>query len=232
MATSIDDRIAELKREASGRRGRDKGFIVLTVGLCATVLVPWLLGKFVLRDSFFRGRGSGVYDVKVREDGLYFMSDWLMGCAIFSILLGLFLILRPWSLRIGSVLFGVLAIGAAVAFFIPTSQGAWTSAEETSALSLRTTPYPFSSSFHTCGSETLLVEGTLWQVHEAQRAGTASSGCNRLAIYSGWESKGRVDLVEGEVINDIVVTPEGAVSVTTQSGNNAMNFSIFEPPKS
>lgn len=229
MTGTIEAQIAALKSTVKKRKGTDLALNLFGIGACVTVLVPWLLGRFVLRDSFFRG-SEGVYDGAVRQDGSYFFSDWVMGCAVILFLLAFLLIIRPWSGRIGTVVWGFVLIAASASFLIPTSVHAWSNAEETSRIALSKTSYPFSEKKYSCGSETILAtDGNLWQVHQAQRAGSTSSGCDRVAIYAGWMDKGRVDLAPGEIISKVSIAPDGTVTVTTVSGNNTLRFPLIDP---
>jgi len=81
----------------------DRAIIGGAIGLCATVLVPWLLGRFVLRDTFLlptrTTASSEIRNVLRSSVGSYFLSDYLSGvCAVAAIaaILGL---VRPWRGR-------------------------------------------------------------------------------------------------------------------------------------
>lgn len=230
MSTDLDQQIARVQSRQSHRRGHDGFAIAAALILSVTVLVPWLIGRWPARDTFFR-TNQGVFDTAVRKDGTYFLTDWSMGCAILLLLLGVFLIVRPWSLRVGFVVFGFIAFGAGV-FLMSSSASLWQSAERESAIALDETVYPFGSHYYTCGYKTLTVNGAIWQVHEAQNSTTAAatSGCNLVEVYRGWNMITIIRIPNDETVKSVTVADDGTVSVIGSSGKEVLRFPITTPP--
>lgn len=233
MSDSIDARLAAARAAERTHRAFDRRVIVGAIAACATVLAPWLLGRWVLRDTFFRAP-TGL-DPRVREDAAYFFSDWLMGCAVVLLAAGALLIVRPWRAGLGRVVTGAVFVTAGIVL-ISTSTGSWSSAEARSAELMRTSAYPFSDRFYSCGSQSVTINGALWQAHLARvGASTGSflqSDCDRVVIFEGWTERGHtdVDIAGGEKINSMTLADDGTVTIATRSGNNPQTFPITQPP--
>lgn len=132
MTVDIGRELARAQASAARHRRADKVLITLAVLACVTVLVTWLLGRFLLRGMFGRTDEYVLFDNSARSTGTYFLTDWTAGCALVLALLGLLLILRPWGLRVGFGVVGVLSLGAAVALGV-VSLNEWRDAEATTA---------------------------------------------------------------------------------------------------
>lgn len=155
-----------------------------------------------------------------------------MGCAILLLLLGVFLIVRPWSLRIGFVVVGFIALGAGV-LLVSTSSSLWQTAEHNSVIALEETEYPFSDHYFSCGNETFAVKGTIWQVYQARNSSstTTTSGCNLIEVYRGWNAISTTRIPNDETVKSVVIGEDGTVSVIGSSGNEVLRFPVATPPE-
>lgn len=230
MTETIDEQINRLKVSASNRKAADTFVVIAALVASITVLIPWLLGRWMLRDMLARPRAFGVYDVDVREDGWYFLSDWLAGCVAIAIVAGVFLVVRPWSYRVGSVVTGFVVLALALFVMTPGSVNSWNEAEGRSVGALATTAFPFGDEYYTCGRGSFPSEdGYLYQVHEARVAGSDTRGCNRVVIYRGWERVQQVDIPDFQEITDLEVSEVGIVTIEFGDGQ-VLTFPITEPP--
>lgn len=186
-------------RPGDGASGFDAWVLVGFVVLGVTVLVPWLIGKFLLRDSFVLERNPSVFDTSVRDGGGYFFSDYLSGLLVPGVLAVAFLLLRPWARRTGFVAAGFFLSG----LMLVTLVGArvlWTAQEETSAEVLRTGAFPFHEREQsTCFGDkdfSAVIAGRTHSVgvYEIDNDEMFLELCNRINVYDGWTLTGRVDL--------------------------------------
>ncbi len=108
-------------------------FSLLTVAtlvvLVVTVLVPWQLGRAILRDRFFRQQAAEVYDTTFRNLGDYFLSDFIAGTAVLTILAGAVVAVRSIGSNSSWLIMGLTigVVGGAV--LIPMSSSKWNVAE-------------------------------------------------------------------------------------------------------
>ncbi|MEP9385591.1 hypothetical protein, partial [Nocardioides sp. KR10-350] len=202
---------AAAARGAANRRTFDWSVVVLAVGACVTVLVPWLIGRFALRDRFGRATSVAVFDPAVRKAGDYFLTDWLSGTCVILVVAGVVILAgRYWPRRILSIAMAFAMIGAALFYLRPIAISKWSEAEAHSAMLLETTAFPFSDRYKTCGSDTLTFtrdDGTKYVVSafSAHISGTADEGCNRVEIYRGWCPVKTINLPSGAWIQDNVL---------------------------
>lgn len=229
MSTDFEAQLRDVRASASRRRRTDTVLVILTLLSSATVLVPWLLGRFLLRDNALRPLSSTVYDTAIRTNGTYFLSDWLAGMCLLFVVLALFLILRPWSLRVGFVVVGFVALVVGAGVFGPVSAHLWNSDEGLSADRLETTAYPWSDTKFECDSESATFGGALWQAHTARTQGLAG-GCDRVVIYRGWEPVGWAQLKSGQTEAGITIQRNGVVYVKDDAGKIIESFPLWKPP--
>lgn len=190
-------------KKSGDRKSLDWRVILLSWGLCVTVLVPWLLGKLLLRDVLFHPATPSVFDKDARTDGAYFLADWLAGCVMLLILAGLLVSIGSWRRRLATASVATLTAALSLAILVPMSSEAWTDAEGQTTIALMTSPYPFSDHYLTCGSASheLSIEGSshLYQVHSSRNSGSGT--CNGVNVYDGWRKVGAVYLPPGEALS-------------------------------
>jgi len=197
---------AERKQQAqqlvAKRKSFDRTLLVVAVVASVTVLLPWLIGRFLLRDAAFHPRSGLVYDVVARSTGDYFVADWWGGIAVWLLVTASAIAVGSWRQRASSILAAAVAVAVAVFAIIPASTARWEAAEADTARALATTAYPFSGHWATCGSAVFYLSddtGThLYQIHTARTVG--ASACDRLVVYDGWREIGRVTLPSGETL--------------------------------
>lgn len=228
---------------AERRRGGDAFAMMVAAGLAVTVLGPWLIGHFLMTETFVLSPDERVYDDEIRGISDHFWATYLGGLVPVVLLLGVFLVARPpWQGRKRTVVVGWIAIGATLVLLLPTAMNKWQRAENMSAIKLRETAFPFADRYLDCaswniGGENGVQQRELWQVHLGQLKGTPGRGCNRVNIYRGWEFVTAYNLPEGNFFTgDIVVNYPGwtepyessssgdIYSVSTKTGvRNPMN---------
>lgn len=190
---------ADVQR-AARRRSKDAAVLVVAVVASATVLLPWLLGRFVLRDTPIHPWVQGVYDTAARGNGPYFLADWLGGVAVLVTLAAAIVVAGRWHRRASTLVPALLLGVLALAFVLPASRDHWRTAESDTVTRLATTAYPFSEHWATCGGQSFMItEGTTTravQVYTAVAQG--APGCNRLVVYDGWHEIGQATLPSGE----------------------------------
>lgn len=185
------------------RRSIDRRLMVGAVLASVTVLVPWLVGRFILRDGPLHPRAGGVYDEAARDTGAYFGADWLGGVGVLVLLAAAAVLLGSWRRRASTVVPALVLGGFAIAVVLPASGDHWADAEAETVTRLATTPFPFGDHWATCGGETFEVpDGTrtrTLQVYTARTSG--ASGCDRLVTYDGWREIATVTLPSGETLS-------------------------------
>ena len=180
-------------------RQRDLMVLGGFVALCVTVLVPWLIGRFLLRDSAILDPNPGVFDTSVRSGGAYFLSDYLSGVLVIGVLTVAFLLLRPWVRRTGSVAAGLFLAGLMLVALVG-ARGLWTTQEAASAEELRNGTFPFHDRVAaTCfGDQTFAAsiggQSLSVGVHQTDNGEMFIAACNRVNVYHGWTLAGQVDL--------------------------------------
>lgn len=207
-------RRARAATAARARREADKVVIGGAVASCVTVLIPWLLGHFVLQDQLLWKTHPGVFDTSARSAGGYFSSNWQAGSSVVIVAAALFLLVRSWRGRTISVIIAIAAIVGACAWLIPMSVQNWDSAEAKTVHKLRTTDYPFASHYYTCGQAGVLVGGHPWTLFSAQVKGSNVNGCNRLNLYHGWKPITSIDLKAGRLVSDVSVHIGSRINTT------------------
>lgn len=189
------------EQRAARRRSVDRRVLGVAVVLSVTVLVPWLIGKFFLRDSV-HDRLGGVYDLAARDDGRYFQADWFGGVGVLLVLAAVIVLIGSWRRRASTVTAALVVGVFAGAVVLPASADRWTDAEWETLQVLASTSYPFGERWATCGSRTFDVLGEdggayhHFQVWTARTVGADT--CNRLEVYDGWRKIGEVTLPAGE----------------------------------
>lgn len=178
--------------------------ILLWTGL--TVIVPWLIGRFILQDNIILTRGSGVFDTATREFWPTVIPLYLGGLAALLLIAGAAMVFQPWTGRNGPGIAGVVLVGAGIIVSM-FAANLWASAEAQAAERLTMTAYPFDDRYLTCGyADALLTDeyGETWmyQVWSARVEGaTPTPGeCNRIELYRGWQWVATEDLPEGQTI--------------------------------
>lgn len=180
-------------RIARERIDGDKRAFATALGLTLTVLVPWLIGRFLIRDSFFLPRSEAVFDIKARDYGSYFVIDLLAGCCLIAALLVVFLLLRPWEGRALSISAGLGVTVVLTVWGLPTVHSWWTEQEKLSVARLNEGTYPFMD---------LQGSGSCRSVefHTADNGGwivgieDSADSCDQLEVYHGWRKVGTVSL--------------------------------------
>lgn len=166
------------------------GFCLIAV----TVLIPWLIGKYLLRDSLLLSQDPNVFDVSVRDGGRYFLSDYLSGLLLPGVIVAAFLLLRPWPHRTG---FAVIGLGLVVSLLITLSMasGLWAANENQSAETLRVGKFPYQEKFASpCfnGRDfSVVINGQTVSVGvrvvaEDSQPPAFIDYCNLISVYRGW----------------------------------------------
>jgi hypothetical protein len=177
------------------------GFVLLGV----TVLVPWLIGRFLLRDSIVLERNPDVFDLSVRAGGSYFLADYLSGLLVPGVFAVAFLLLRPWVRRTGYVAVGFVLAGLLLVTLVG-ARSVWTAREAASAEMLRNGAFPFHERVEsTCFGEDdfrAVIDGRNYSVgvHQSEHDDMFISYCNRIDVYQGWTLAGQVDLEDNSSI--------------------------------
>jgi hypothetical protein len=187
-----------------------------TVVLAITVLVPFLVGHFLMTHTFVLKPSAEVYAGEVRGIKDHFLATYLAGLLSFAILVGTFLVLRrPWKGRNTSVVIGWVALIGALVVLLPATRSEWRDAEKKTVAKLRETSFPFSGRYLSCGGWTINAENgahqpELWQVYLGNTSGTPRDQCNRVIVYRGWRDVGEFGLPGGDAFTrDIVVNHVG-----------------------
>lgn len=187
---------------------RSTGDLLATLGagaLAITVLVPFLIGHFLLTKTFVLKPNAGVYDGSARGILDHFFATYLAGLVPIALALGIFLVARrPWQGRAVAVVGGAIVLIGSLVILLPMAMSKWNGAEQKTIAKLRETAYPFSAHYYTCANWTIHAENgvhdpELWQVHLAQVKGTYGDGCNRVWVYRGWQPVSNYDLPGGDV---------------------------------
>ncbi|WP_433733977.1 hypothetical protein ACQP0C_17700 [Nocardia sp. CA-129566] len=168
-----------------------------------TVVVPWLIGHFLLRGRYLQ-TSSLVYDDQIRAIWPYFWTELRGGWALIALISGALLALRPWQGRRPAVVGGVVLL--CVAVWLGTgARAGFGDAESDSVRKLASTTFPFDSRFLSCGRGlTLGFQSTksgpvesMWQLYLGSELGYRGNGCNRISVYRGWQRVGYLTLPAG-----------------------------------
>lgn len=210
-----DSRTEQRRREVAARAGRlkdvDRQAVMVAVFLAVTVLVPFLIGHFLLTKTFVLEPDPGVYAPEVRGIGDHFLATYLAGLIPIILLLGVFLVARrPWDGRRASMVGGCVAIAGSLIALLPTAQAQWQEAESKTVAKLRETAFPFDERYFNCESWYIHAENgarqpELWQVHLGRLKGSDVDGCNRVNVYRGWQFVGAYNLPDGDTFTGHVV---------------------------
>jgi hypothetical protein len=162
--------------------------------------VPWLIGKFALRDMALRTASGVVYNIAARQNGTYFLSDWLAGCASLLLIAGTVVAIGRWRNRTSTLITSALLFGLVLGVIIPTSLSSWAEAEQQTAGILESTSPPNIGS--PCGPSATF---TLEDAHGSATAWTIAGGdgCHSLEIYKGWKHQSPVQLPRGLAIGGV-----------------------------
>lgn len=218
--SSLDARAAEARRvlqqAAEQRQAGDFGAMVLAAGAAVTVLVPYLIGHFLMTKTFVLKADPGVYETEVRGLKDHFLGTYLAGLIPVVLLLGIFLVARrPWEGRRRTVIIGGIAIASALFVLMPNAMSQWDDSEQTTVAKLRETAFPFDKRYLNCESweisaEDGLQQPELWQVHLGQLKDSGVNGCNRVNVYRGWMFVGAYNLPDGDTFTGhVIVNHEG-----------------------
>lgn len=112
------------------------GALALWALSALTVVIPWGLGRFLLRDAFFRPYTGFVFSTESRGAGTYFLSDYLAGLAVTTIVVGAVTLLASLWLRghrIRRSILGSTLVAASIFVLVPQSSVQWKIAERATA---------------------------------------------------------------------------------------------------
>lgn len=218
--TILDSHAAEARRlvrqAAEQRQGGDIGAMMLAAAMAVTVLVPYLIGHFLMTRTFVLKPDPGVYETEARGLKDHFFGTYLAGLIPIVLLLGVFLVARrPWAGRQRTVVIGWAAIAAGLVLILPSATAHWHASEQKTIAKLRETAVPFDKRFMNCASweisaENGLQQPELWQVHLGQLKGSEVDGCNRVNVYRGWMFVGAYNLPDGDTFTEhVIVNHEG-----------------------
>src|SRR5690606_37001302 len=209
---------------------RDGWVLMFWFWSSVTLIVPWLVGFFLLKDGPFLPRASGVFDTDARNYLDYFWALYLVGFAALSIVAAAVLTLRSWRGRWGWAAIGVgLAVGS-IFMVIPFGQQLWKNSEAETVETLNTGWFPFRDSYFSCGGRATVVvdsqgDEARWQVHTARRANSETSACNILYVYRGWQEVDRIgvetgrEFTKGPEVNEGTTTADTVFTIETADGS-------------
>lgn len=172
-----------------------------------TVLIPWLIGKYLLRDSSFFKQGQGVFDTSVRDAGKYFLSDYLSGLLIPGVIVAAFLLLRPWVRRAMLVVVG-LGLVVAILVTLGIAKAKWLDNERLSAEVLFSGKYPFAARHgDLClggDAASKIMNGRVVSagLRNGQSTDPFASHCNKIDVYQGWTQVAEFELPPDSYIED------------------------------
>lgn len=217
------NRQAQADRAQWLERANDFDVVVIVswFWVSVTIIGPWLVGFFVLKDGPLLSREAGVFDTEARDYFDYFWALYFAGLAVVSLVVAAVLLLRPWRGRwLWGVTVGLILAVGSTAVVLPHAQGLWRDSEAETLQLLETGYYPFGESFFTCGAESAMVtdssgELAQWQVHTARRANSDTTSCNRLVVYRGWERVDQVDAEDGREFDSRPQVNEGTTTADT-----------------
>lgn len=197
-----DRRDQERLRAAQPRRANDYTALSAAGLACVTVLVPYLLGHFLMRKTFVLDPDPRVYDDEARGLADHFWADYLGGVVVIGALLAVFLLARPREFRQREMIIGGIIAGATLILALPTAMSEWQSAENKTVTALRETAYPFDSRYLSYDSWSVDGQDATglpekWQIHLGNTKGTPR-GSNRINIYRGWRDAGAYNLGGGD----------------------------------
>lgn len=173
------------------------------IAASVTVVVPWLLGRFALRDRLGREAAPEVFDVAARSAGAYFKTDWFAGGSVILLLACLFVVIRPWRGRTVSLVSAGALTAAVLVLLVPVAKDEWKQAEATTVKRLSAEAYPFYDNFLDCGGEEITFtrrDGSkvTWALYLARYTSAPSDvRCDHAVLYQGWRKVANVDFPDG-----------------------------------
>lgn len=203
QARASAERAARARAEASRRadlstqRALDWWVIGCVIGLGMTVLVPWLVGRFLSRDTALLPAGTTappiVRSYLRQELGDYFRADYLTGLSVLSVIAAALLLIRPWRGRLAAILAGLVLLP--MSWYFHTAAVARWSLEEAKVEASRIFPMPESATggkYLTCGMSNVFErDGAKYYTWSAEIKGTDE--CNRIEVYRDWNRIAVVD---------------------------------------
>ncbi|TDO68418.1 hypothetical protein EV651_102339 [Kribbella sp. VKM Ac-2571] len=171
--------------------------------LAVTVLVPWGIGRGVLRDTWFSPHDPAVFDNSVRTAGAYFKADYLGGLVVVGAVVAIVLLTgslrgRHWATSIGLL----LAVATVAGFSVARS--AWSDSERRSSTTLATGEFPYQERIPgACTPTTIPIRGVHYLAGQWAPDGGGMFGGNRCAaidFYRGWRHLYRYTLPTGQGI--------------------------------
>jgi hypothetical protein len=208
---------AERDREAAARVRADLSVLGVAIAAAVTVLVPWLLGRFVFRDRLGRGRSPDVFDTTARENTEYFLSDWFAGSAVLLVAACAYIVIRPWYRRKTMLVVAIAVTALVGVFLVPAAGDKWEQAEATTVERLNAGVYPFTERYTNCGGESaklLMADGSrvTWSLFFGRYVGAPEGVyCDHAVLYRGWKKIADVDFPSGTYVGSLFDYYEPAV---------------------
>lgn len=184
-------RYGEDEAVAEHRKSQDIAAVGVGLFLVITVLGPFLLGQFVMRQTFLLKPDPRVYEPNARGILDHFWAICLAGVVLVALAVGVFLVVRrPRAFRKTSVAGVGIVLAATLLFLVPITTSHWHKSEQTTMAKLRETAFPFGKRFTNCESwefhaENGLQQEELWQIHLVVDKGSNVSSCNTVNVYRG-----------------------------------------------
>lgn len=196
----------EVRQERAARvnrhRDADEAILGWGFGLSVTLLVPWLLGRYLLRDSFLlptaTSAPSEVRNFLRAEVGGYFLADYLTGLCALAFLVGVLGVVRPWRGRVLRVIVSAaILVGSWYAHGFAIER--WET-QEPLVDAQKIYPFPESNpgysppwndtKYFTCGRSSVIeLDGSNYYTWTATVDGTDLDydQCNRVYAYGDWD---------------------------------------------
>jgi hypothetical protein len=200
----------ERRERAADDRRMDGAFIVGWLGLAVTVVLPWLLGRYKLRDTWLLPTRTvappEVRDYVRSQVGHYFWPDYLTGLAVFAVIVALVLLCRPWPGRRVGIVVGVALLAGSWGAHVG-AVALWNTQEDAVSAS-RVYPFPQGYendslferyTYATCGMSNVVDMGGhkyyVWTARgistvpidlERSRSGDRLTSCDLVFVYTDW----------------------------------------------
>ncbi|HLS79492.1 MAG TPA: hypothetical protein VK083_22150 [Nocardia sp.] len=199
-----------------------------------TVLVPWLIGRFLLRGRFLPV-SEQVYDGDIRPWWPYFWAELLGGCALIWLLAAVALVLRPWGGRASAVVAGAALFAGAV-WAGPSARTAFAAAEAESVAALDADRYPLERYHPVCGSISAgerAAKGapvhSRWQLFVYTSEPGSGQICDRVALYHGWREVDVRSLPADLDLGDVAGNMAVRFQESGESHAESVNFWGYDP---
>ncbi|MFI1955916.1 DnaJ domain-containing protein [Streptomyces xinghaiensis] len=184
---------ARTKSTGWGRRfglpnGLEPTCIAISVICTLTVLVPWLIGRYLLRDTWFFPTGEGVYNALRDGHGRdYANAEYPGGVAVIGFLLAAALLLRSWGGRGRYVVVGFVSLAIAInSAFVARSE--WGDLEAGAVARAEESRQKVGSIPGTgCSRDEVTIEEDIW-VALLTTESPSSGECDRLGVYKRGEN--------------------------------------------